>query len=116
MSVKLNLYIAELWHQAGISPLGNGAYRPVARESRDLLPKMMAEHGVKCLGIYRLDPTHRAIFLFEARTIEDVRDVLAKSRFMHWFDGQIFPATRLGDAHKGSSEVRAAVTTSARPV
>lgn len=114
MTDKLNLYIAELWHQAGVSPLGNGAYRPVARESRALLPKLMAERGMKCLGIYRLDPTHRAMCIFEARSVEDVRDVLYKAKFMHWWEGQIFPATRLGEAHKTSGEIPAAVTTSAK--
>ena len=113
---KLNLYIAEMWHEAGISPRGNGAYRPVSHQSRALLPKLMAERGMRSLGMYRLDPSHRAIFIFEARSVEDVRDVLYNAKFLHWCDGQIFPVTRLNELHHLTGQLAAAVTTSATPI
>lgn len=113
---KLKLYIAEMWHEAGISPLGNGAYRPVCQESRELLPKLMAERGMKSRGMYRLDPTHKAIFIFEARSVEDVRDVLYNAKFMHWCNGQIFPVTPLNEHHRASNNLPPAVTTWAKAI
>ena len=49
---------------------------------------------------YHLDPEHRSILIFEAKTVEDVRDVLYESGFMHWCDGRIFPTTPLSEMHK----------------
>jgi hypothetical protein len=44
-------------------------------------------------GDYHLDPEHRSIL--EARSVEDVRDLLYESGFMGWCDGRMFPTTPL---------------------
>ena len=115
MTGKLNLYVVELSHEPGISPLGNGAYRPVAGESRKLLPKLMEERGIKNVGMYQLDPGHRAILICEAISIEVLRDVLYKAKLLHWNSGQIFPATPLNQMKNIVGELGAAVSTSAKP-
>ena len=116
MAEKLNLYLVELTHETGISPLGNGAYRKVSQESKTLLPKLMAERGMKNLGMYQLEPGHRAILICEAPSAEDLRDILYKAKLLHWNSGQIFPATPLNKMKNIVGELGAAVTTSATPV
>jgi hypothetical protein len=115
MAEKRNLYIVELAHDPGISPLGNGAYRPVARETRALLPKLLAERGIKSLGMYHLDPGHRALLILEARSVEEVRDALYQAKLLHWCTGQIYPATPLNQMKNIVGELGAAVTTTASP-
>ena len=97
LTEKLNTYIVELKHDPGTSRLGNESYRQVSSEANARLPVLMAERGMKVLGNYHLDPQHRVYLLIEARTVEDVRDVLYKSKFIHYCDGQIYPATELGE-------------------
>ena len=97
MAATLNIYVVELWHEAGIAQLGNATYRPAVNETHHLLPALLAERGIRMLGMYHLDPQHRAYLVMEAKSVEDVRDVLYLSKFMHWCDGRIYPATALGD-------------------
>ncbi len=114
---KANLYAVELWHEVNVSPFGNNAYRKISAESRELLPKMLAEHGLKSHGLFHLRPGNRALFILEGESVEDVRDALYKSKLMHWNDGQIFPVSRLYDAAKRkTSGVPAAVVSSAKAV
>ena len=97
MSAGLYTYVVELKHDAGISRLGNAAYREVSSQTHALLPKLMAERGMKMLEMYHLDPQHRAYLILEARRVEDVRDVLYQSKFMHWCEGNIYPVTVMGE-------------------
>src|SRR5690242_14029663 len=99
-AVKLNSYVIELWHEPGISPLGNVAYRKMAERTHKALPSLMEKRGMKVIGAYHLDPEHRSILIWQAKTVEDVRDVLYESGFMHWCDGRIFPTTPLPEMHK----------------
>ncbi len=98
--MKLNKYVIELWHEPSISPLGNAAYRKKASKTHEVLPGLMEKRGMKVIGAYHLDPEHRSILIWEAKTVEDVRDVLYESGFMHWCDGRIFPTTPLSEMHK----------------
>ena len=97
MAEKLNKYVIELWHEAGVAQLGNASYRPAVSETHHLLPQLMDARGMRMLGTYHLDPQHRAYLIMEARSVEDVRDVLYLSKFMHWCDGRIYPATDLAE-------------------
>jgi len=45
----------------------------------------------RCLLRRSRDP-RRSILIWEAPSVEDVRDVLYESGFMHWCDGRIFPS------------------------
>lgn len=98
--MKINKYVVELWHEPGMSPLSNAASRRMANRTHELLPGLMEARGMTMIGAYHLDPEHRSILIFEAKTVEDVRDVLYESGFMHWCDGRIFPTTPLPEMHK----------------
>lgn len=98
--MKVNQYVVELWHDPGMSPLSNAGSRRIAKRTYDVLPGLMEARGMKMIGGYHLDPEHRAILIFEAKTVEDVRDVLYQSGFMHFCDGRIFPTTPLAEMHK----------------
>jgi hypothetical protein len=98
--MTINKYVVELWHEPGISPLGNASYRKMANRTHEKLPGLMEQREMKMIGAYHLDPEHRAILIFEAKTVEDVRDVLYESGFMHWCNGRIFPTTPLSEMHK----------------
>ncbi len=100
MAAKLNQYVIELWHDPGISPLSNPVYRDKANYTHKVLPDMLAARGIKVIGSWHLDPEHRSILIWEAPSVEDVRDVLYGSGFMHWCDGRIYPTTPLADMHK----------------
>ena len=98
--MKLNKYVIELWHEPGISPLSNPTYREKANRTHKALPELMKKRGMSVIGAYHLDPEHRSILIWEAPSVEDVRDVLYESGFMHWCDGRIFPTTPLPEMHK----------------
>ena len=91
---KLNTYVIELWHEPGISPLSSPKHRKMSGKTYALLPGLLQKRGMKSVGAYHLDPEHRTIAIWEAKTVEDVRDVLYASGFMHWCDGRIYPATQ----------------------
>ena len=93
-------YIAELWHEPGISPLSNSEYRKKANRTHKLLPGLMRKKRIKMLGDWHLDPEHRSILIFQAPSVEAVRDLLYESGFMHWCDGRLYPATKLSEMHK----------------
>jgi hypothetical protein len=98
--MQLNKYLVELWHEPGISPLSNPTYRKMSQRTHEKMPALMEKYGIKMLGDYHLDPEHRAILIFEAKSVEDVRDLLYESGFMGWCDGRIFPTTPLSQLHK----------------
>ena len=93
-------YLVELWHEPGISPLSNPTYRQMAQATHEKMPALMEKLGITMLGDYHLDPEHRAILIFEARSVEDVRDLLYQSGYMGWCNGRIFPTTKLSEMHK----------------
>jgi hypothetical protein len=66
----------------------------------ELPPGLMEARGMKMIGANHLDPEHRSILSSEAETVEDVRDVLYESGFIHGCDGRIFPTTPLPEMHK----------------
>ncbi len=98
--MKINKYVAELWHEPGMSPLSNPASRRMSNRTHEVLPGLMEKREMKMIGAYHLDPEHRSILIFEAQSVEDVRDVLYESGFVHWCDGRIFPTTPLPEMHK----------------
>lgn len=100
MSEKVNQYVVELWHEPSMSPLSNMSTREQASKAQALLPILMKQRGMKMVGSYHLDPEHRAILVFEAKSVEDVRDVLYECGYMHFCDGRIFPCTPLAEMHK----------------
>lgn len=91
-------YLAELYHDPGISPAANAAARRRARQTHEVLPQLMAEKGISLIGEYHLDPEHRAILIFDAPNIEAVRDLLVQSGFMQYCDGRIYPVSTLQEA------------------
>ena len=99
-TMETHLYLVELWHEPGISPISNPRYRKMSERTHERMPALMAKRGIKMIGDYHLDPEHRAILIFEARSVEDVRDLLYESGFMGWCNGRIFPTTRLSEMHK----------------
>lgn len=93
-------YIAELWHGPEMSPLSNPQSRAFASRAHQLMPGLMAQKGITRLGDWHLDPEHRAILIFEAPSVEAVRDLLYEAGFMSYCDGRIYPASRLSELHK----------------
>lgn len=59
-----------------MSPLSNAGSRRMSNHTHQVLPGLMEARGMKMVGAYHLDPEHRSILIFEAKTVEDVRDVL----------------------------------------
>lgn len=54
--MKLNKYVIELWHEPGISPLSNAAYRKKASNTHEVLPGLMEKRGMKMIGAYHRRP------------------------------------------------------------
>ncbi len=102
----MNRYLAELYHDPGISPAANAAARERARQTHAALPGLMAAKNVKLEAEYHLDPEHRAILIFEAPTIEAVRDVLVQSGFMQYCDGRIYPVSTLKEALERTKDLK----------
>ncbi len=94
----MNRYLAELYHDPGISPAANAASRKRARATHEALPGLMAGKDVTLVAEYHLDPEHRAILIFDAPSVEAVRDVLVQSGFMQYCDGRIYPVSTLKEA------------------
>ena len=99
----MGTYIAERYHDPQMSPWANAAVRKQAQRTGEALPGLMAEKDITMIGDYHLDPENREILIFEAPSVETVRDLLYESGFIHFNNGRIYPASRL-------SEVRAKAT------
>jgi hypothetical protein len=99
-TMPMNKYLVELWHEPGISPLSNPTYRRMSQKTHEKMPAMMEKYGARMIGDYHLDPEHRSILIFEAKSVEDVRDLLYAAGFMGWCDGRIYPTTPLSEMHK----------------
>jgi hypothetical protein len=95
-----NKYLVELWHEPGITPFSNPTYAKMAQRTHERMPALLAKYGIEMTGDYHLDPEHRAILIFEARSVEDVRDLLYESGYMGWCNGRIFPTTPLSQMHR----------------
>ncbi len=93
----MGTYIAELYHDPQMSPRANAAVRKQAKRTGEALPRLMKEKDIKMIGDYHLDPEHRVILIFEAASVETVRDLLYDSGLMHYNDGRIYPASRLSE-------------------
>ncbi len=93
----MGTYIAELYHDPQMSPRANTAVREHAKRTAEALPRLMEEKDIEMIGDYHLDPEHRAILIFEAPSVETVRDLLYESGFMHFNNGRIYPASRLSE-------------------
>jgi hypothetical protein len=98
--MRMNKYLVELWHEPGISPLSNPTYRKLSQRTHEKMPAALEKYGVALIGDYHLDPEHRSILIMEARSVEDVRDLLYEVGFMGWCDGRIYPTTPLSEMHK----------------
>ncbi len=93
----MGTHIAELYHDPQMSPRANAAVRKQAKRTGEALPQLMEEKDIKMIGDYHLDPEHRVILIFEASSVETVRDLLYESGLMHYNDGRIYPASRLSE-------------------
>jgi hypothetical protein len=102
----MNRYLAELYHDPGISPAANAAARERARQTHQALPGLMAAKNVTMIAEYHLDPEHRAILIFDAPNIEAVRDVLVQSGFMQYCDGRIYPVSTLKEALERTKDLK----------
>jgi len=102
----MNRYLAELFHDPGISPAANAAARERARQTHEALPGLMAEKTVSLIAEYHLDPEHRAILIFDAPNIEAVRDVLVQSGFMQYCNGRIYPVSTLKQALERTKDLK----------
>jgi hypothetical protein len=102
----MNRYLAELFHDPGISPAANAAARERARQTHEALPPLRAETNVTLVADYHLDPEHRAILIFQAPNIEAVRDVLVKSGFMQYCDGRIYPVSTLRESFERTKDLK----------
>ncbi len=100
----MGTYIAELYHDPQMSPLANAAVRKQAQRTGEALPGLMAEKDIRMIGDYHLDPEHRVILIFEAPSVETVRDLLYESGFMHFNNGRIYPASRLSEVRAKAME------------
>ena len=96
----MGTYIAELYHEPQMSPRANAAVREQAKRVGEVMPRLMAEKDITMIGDYHLDPEHRVILIFEAPSVETVRDLLYESGLMHYNNGRIYPASRLSEVRE----------------
>lgn len=92
----MNVYIAELWHEAGVSAVGNATYVARVRETHRIFPDLVKAARLEVLGMYHLDPQHRSYFVFSADRIEDVSEALLAAGWMGWCDGRVYPTRPFG--------------------
>lgn len=100
----MGTYIAELYHDPQMSPRANAAVRAQAKRTGEALPGLMKQKDITMIGDYHLDPEHRAILIFEAPSVEAVRDLLYESGFMHFNNGRIYPASRLSEVRDSAMD------------
>ena len=91
---ELNTYVVELWHEVRASGLGGLSTRKFVNEViLKAVPKLLEEKNIKQIAVYHLDPEHRVIAIFEAPSIEILRDFLYESGYMHIAHATIHIAT-----------------------
>ena len=94
----MHTYVVEMWHEVLASPLGNSKVREFGHNVlRTRAPKLMKELGIRQIGDYHLDPEHRAIMIYEAPSVEVLRDFLYRSGFCAYVNARIYPSRPLAE-------------------
>ena len=80
---------------SAIPKLGFGRKGPTERA-----PQLMKELGIRQIGDYHPDPEHRAIMIYEAPSVETLRDFLYLSGFCAYVNARIYPSRPLAEIAK----------------
>lgn len=100
-TTEMHTYVVEMWHEVLASPLGNSKVREFGHNVlRKRAPQLMKELGIKQIGDYHLDPEHRAIMVYQAPSVETLRDFLYRSGFCAYVNARIYPSRPLSEIAK----------------
>ena len=63
----------------------------------ETIPSLSQKYGIKVLSFDHFDPEHLIIGMFEAKSIESVRDFVMESGLMAWNELKINPITLVSE-------------------
>ena len=84
-------------HPPNICPLSNKASREIAVAGWKNIPSLSQKHKVKMISMDHFDPEHLIIGVFEAESIEAVRDLILEAGLMAWNELKLNPLTPVAD-------------------
>lgn len=84
-------------HPPNICPLANKASREAAVAGWKQIPSLAQKHGVNVLSFDHFDPEHFIRAMFEADSIEAVRDFAMEVGLTAWNDLKINPVTPVSE-------------------
>lgn len=86
-------YGLTMTHPPNICPLANKASREIAVAGWKQIATASQKHGVKMISMDHCDPEHKVIGIFEAESIEAVRDFVMEIGLMAWNELKLNPLT-----------------------
>lgn len=84
-------------HPPNICLLANKASREAAVTAWKQIPSLSQKYGVKMLSFDHFDPEHLIIGMFEAESIEAVRDFVMESGLIAWNELKINSITPVSE-------------------
>ncbi len=90
-------YGLTMTHPPNICPLANKASREAAVAGWKQIPSLAEKHSLKVLSFDHFDPEHFIIAMFEADSIEAVRDFAMEAGLMAWNNLKINPITPVSE-------------------
>ncbi|HJU34946.1 MAG TPA: hypothetical protein VJ695_07475 [Nitrososphaera sp.] len=90
-------YGLTMTHPPNVCPLANKASREAAVAGWKQIPSLAQKYGLSVLSFDHFDPGHLIIAMFEADSIEAVRDFAMEAGLMAWNDLKINPVTPVSE-------------------
>lgn len=82
-----------LTHPPNVCPSGNKASREASIKWWKALPELTKRYNLKMLSFDHFDPEHLMIAIFEAESLESVRDFAMQTGIIAWNDVKIHALT-----------------------
>ena len=91
-------YVSIGRHSPEMCPDSNARVREQIKEGIGKLEELGKKHHVKMVSTHILSPTHLSVSIYEADTIEYVRDFLNESGITQWNDIELYPSQTMQEA------------------
>ena len=85
-------YVALMRHSPESCPDSNATVRKHAQQALGKMEELGKKHHVQPKSMHVLAPAHMSVAIFEAASIEAVRDFLMESGLAQWNDTELYPS------------------------
>ena len=85
-------YVALMRHSPESCPDSNAKVREQAQQALGKMEELGKKHQVQPKSMHVLAPTHLTVAIFEAASIEAVRDYLQEGGLPQWNDIELYPS------------------------